>query len=224
MAVATAPGLELHDDASLLERARVALKSLWILKDENEDPFYARLLHLSMDRSTYERLAVRLRETDEGRRLLDERRTVPGDLGLDELEKLPEGTLGHAWARYYRDQGIHPFSFDFEVADDADYLTKRYRETHDIHHVVTGYGIDPLGEIELQAFYYGNLGFRHAALIVSTWTFAQFGYIGLTQVPDSFRRLLRAYRRGKAAPPILGVHFDEMWERRVSAITAEVCP
>lgn len=212
----------LSPDASTLERFRVAVRALFVLKDENDDPHWARLLHLAMDEDTYGRLASTMRGSADGRTLLDERRTIPEGVTLDSLAALPDGTLGQRWVTYYRDQGIQPFTFDFAVEDDAHFLAKRYRETHDIHHLITGYGIDPLGEVELQAFYWGNLGFRHAALIVFAWVLgAQFKYLPLRRVPESLRRIRRAYRRGKASRMILAVPFDRMWGRPVVEIAAE---
>jgi ubiquinone biosynthesis protein COQ4 len=53
---------------------------------------------------------------------------------------------------------ISPFESSYPVRNDAEYLAKRYREVHDIVHFVTGYGTDPIGELELQAFVVGTLG------------------------------------------------------------------
>jgi ubiquinone biosynthesis protein Coq4 len=36
--------------------------------------------------------------------------------------------------------------------DDISYITLRRSQTHDIHHVVTGFATDPAGELGLQAF------------------------------------------------------------------------
>ena len=39
-----------------------------------------------------------------------------------------------------------------KVADDASYIMLRLRQSHDIWHVVTGFGTDKVGEIALKAF------------------------------------------------------------------------
>ena len=201
----------------------MGVRSLIVLKDNMADPEWARLLHLSFDRETYERLAARMRLDADGRELLDERRTIAEDTSLDELAQLPPETLGHAYAAYYREHAIEPFSFEFGLEGDADFLNKRYRETHDIHHIVTGYGIDDLGEVELQAFYVGNLGLRHAALIALVYPpvhLVRHGPRGLGAVVG---RLRAAYRRGKDSRMLLGVPFDERWDEPVAALTAELC-
>ena len=220
----TAHPQDLPPDASWFARIRTGLHALWVLKDENADPYYARIFHLSFDRDTYAQLADRLRRTGEGRRLLDERRTIPGaNVDLDTLASLPEGTLGHRYARHFAENSIEPFTFEFPLRDDADFLNKRYRETHDIHHLITGYGIDPIGEIELQAYYAGNLGFRHAALIMVVSLPVGFKHGGLAGVRDYVRRMRAAYRRGKSSRPVLEVPFDELWALPVAEIAERYC-
>jgi ubiquinone biosynthesis protein COQ4 len=213
---------DLRPDASVFTRLRVGIEALAVLKDDMANPVYARRLHLAFDRETYVRLAEKMRKTAEGRRILDERRTLPG-IDLDALAALPEGTLGHEYARYFRSRGIEPFTFEFRLADDADFLNKRYRETHDIHHMITGYGNDDLGEVELQAFYVGNLHLLHAALIAVTWIPVQIARGAVFEIPGSVRRLRAAYRRGKRSRMLLGVSFDELWDRPVSELARELC-
>lgn len=220
---ATGPRPTLPKDPSLWARVRVGVQSLIVLKDDMANPYYARLLHMSFDCDTYARLAERMRQTEDGRRLLDERATIPGDVAIDTLARLPEGTLGRTYADYFRANGIDPFTFEFPLADDADFLNKRYRETHDIHHMVTGYGIDDLGEVELQAFYFGNLGFRHAALIAAVYLPYHLKRSGLRGFRSTLGRLRAAYRRGKASPMLLGVRFDELWEQPLTSIAERVC-
>lgn len=220
----TSPSLELPPNASIFTRLRVGLHALSILKDDQGNPHYARLLHLAFDRDRYAQLAKTMRKTPDTRRLLDERRTIPGEgVTLESLSELPVGTLGHAFAHYFDAEGITPFSFEYPIEDDADFLNKRYRETHDIHHIVTGYGIDPDGEVELQAYYFGNLGLRNAAFITFISLPHKIKTDGVRGLRGYVARLKAAYRRGRASPNILGVRFDEMWDRPVAEITKDVC-
>lgn len=56
----------------------------------------------------------------------------------------PPGSLGHAWAQHLDDNGLKPFDYG-----------PRRQQLHDGVHVLTGYGTDPLGEAEVQAFLLG---------------------------------------------------------------------
>jgi len=211
-------------DASLLTRISLGFQALKKAGENPANPDYARLLHLSFDEDTYAKRAEMLRQTPRGRKLLEERKTVPGEgLSLEDLSNMPEGTLGHAFASYFEDNGIEPFSYEYPVLSDGEFLYKRYRETHDIHHILTGYGIDPLGEIELQAYYWSNLGLRHAAIIslVSLpYAIVQDGIGGLETY---VKRIRAAFRRGKASPNILAIEFEGLWETPVSELSQRFC-
>ena len=72
---------------------------------------------------------------------------------LEVLLKLPEDSLGFAYASHMRTANLDPeFYRKVELQDDSSYLALRMRQTHDIWHTVTGFGTDPVGEIGLQAF------------------------------------------------------------------------
>lgn len=219
------PTTILPQNASMLRRVWVALNSLRILKDDPANPDYAWALHISLDDGTYARLGRQLREKPEGRQLLEARPTVPGDVDLDTLARLPEGTLGHAFAHSFRANGIQPFTYEYPVESDGDYLYKRYRETHDIHHLITRYGIDEVGELELQAFYVGNLGLRHAALIAAfsvPYVLFKRG-LDFRAMREDFGRLRAAYRRGKQSHNLLTVPYAELWSTPVSELTERFC-
>ena len=69
---------------------------------------------------------------------------VPPIVDMTALRALPQGTLGHAWVQHLDDTGLEPFSEG-----------PRRLQLHDGLHVLTGYGTDPVGEAEVQAFLIG---------------------------------------------------------------------
>jgi ubiquinone biosynthesis protein COQ4 len=217
--------LSLPDNASLFTRLRVATQCLEVLKHDPANNICGPLLNVCLDLNVYASLAQRLQRSEEGRRMLSERPSLQGKtLDLDALERLPEGTLGHGFARYFRDNKISPFETTFEIRNDVDFIGMRYRETHDLLHVVTGYGTDVVGEMELQAYALGNLGIRTAVLILL------FGTFELLKVPRSgvgraeyVRRLWAAYHRGRASQQFLDFWFEHHWETPVTTLRARLC-
>ncbi|MGV3619294.1 MAG: Coq4 family protein [Archangium sp.] len=204
-----------------ISRLITALKCLSVLKDEAANPELAWKLHVAMDDRRYEALGVELAKSNP--KLFEERRTVPTpELTLEKLAEYPEGTLAKVFSGYFQKNGIFPFTYEYPVQSNADVLYKRYRETHDIHHMLTGYGIDDFGEIEIQAFYIANLGLRHARLIVF------FGVPYLIVQQRSFskviNRLVAAYRRGKKARNMLTLPYEDMWGVPVKELTETYCP
>jgi ubiquinone biosynthesis protein COQ4 len=108
-----------------------------------------------------------------GRALFDAKRAIDSrTVDLDALARLPEGTLGHAYATFMQKHGLTPDVFDNPPDDVADpraaYVIQRMRQTHDLWHVVTGAETDPAGEIALQAFTYAQVGAASAGILVRT--------------------------------------------------------
>jgi ubiquinone biosynthesis protein COQ4 len=218
-----APNLTLPANASILTRIRTSVRALEILSDDPGNPYYGPLVNVCMDSETYAKLASAWRESPEGRRLLEERPTLQGrELDLEALAKLPEGTLGHEFMRYFRDNGIEPFVTAFPINSDVDYLGKRYRETH-LFHVITGYSTDEAGEMELQAFVLGNLGVRQAILILAYSLPRRIQAKGLKGFGAYLRRLRAAYRRGQRSRELLSVRYERLWDQPVSALTELLC-
>jgi ubiquinone biosynthesis protein COQ4 len=217
--------LSLPDNPSLFTRLRVAYQCLEVLKHEPTNPNCGQLLNVCLDLNVYASLVQQFQRSEEGRRMLSERPSLQGkDLDLAALERLPEGTLGHEFARYYRDNKISPFETTLELKSDIDFIGKRYRETHDLLHVLTGYGTDIVGEMELQAWALGNLGIRTAAFILLYSTLEHF------KVPQSgvgrseyLRRVRAAYHRGRASQQFLGFRFEDHWETPVATLRARLC-
>jgi ubiquinone biosynthesis protein COQ4 len=217
--------LSLPDNASLFTRLRVATQCLQVLKHDPANPTCGQLINICLDLNVYASLVQQLQRSEEGRRLLSERPSLQGkELDLSALERLPEGTLGHEFARYFRDNKISPFETTLELKNDIDFIGKRYRETHDVLHLMTGYATDVVGEMELQAYALGNLGIRTAVLILLFGTLEHF------KVPQSgvgraeyLRRLKAAYQRGRASKQFLDFWFEHHWETPVATLSARLC-
>ncbi|MET0384936.1 MAG: Coq4 family protein [Polyangiales bacterium] len=204
-------GLYLPENAGWFTRLRVAVRALRVLEKQPDDSVAAPLLTASLDGDTFAKLVAELENTAEGRLLLRDRPSLQkGTIDLDVLQALPRDTLGHAFARYYADNGIAPFESPYVVRNDVDFAVKRFRETHDLVHVVTGYGTDALGEMELQAFLVGNLGLRTSILIL---TFAALlRPHGLPPIWKYTDKLKRAYRRGRESEKVVRHHYERFWE------------
>ena len=136
---------------------------------------------------------------------------------LSALLELPQHTLGYAYSAFLTSRGLTPEVFvpPREVHDERlRYIAQRLRQTHDLWHVVTGYDTDVQGEIELQAFTYGQLRTPFAFFVAlgGVLKARNGGRLSLA------RRVLRAYRRGRAAKPF----SYRAWERRFESPIADV--
>lgn len=81
------------------------------------------------------------------------------EIDIQELSKLPEHTLGKAYARHIINQGFDPEAF-VTPNNNEDWVGKRLALGHDIHHVIAGFDGTPIGEFGLAAYVlvqYGNM-------------------------------------------------------------------
>ena len=149
-------------------------------------------------------------ETEEGARGLAERPRT-GRIDLDALSQLPEGTLGHAFAAHMRALGLDPDALPSrEAKTDMEWISAHLYETHDIWHVITGFGADRAGELGLQAFYAAQFPSRIAVGILT------MGFVNtlLLEFDDSDRRMdaiVRGWVMGRRARRIIGVDWKALW-------------
>ena len=137
----------------------------------------------------------------------------PKAIDLSELQTLPDGTLGRCYADQLISQGITPDALidPSPVSNDADYITHRLRETHDIIHVLTGFGIDGDSELGLQGF---NLAQTRSPLAVML-IFG--GMLAALQDDEPLAPMLRAMARGFQlgldADLVIAHKLEEGWDR-----------
>jgi ubiquinone biosynthesis protein COQ4 len=125
----------------------------------------------------YHKEAKAFLQSEQGRKLLERGENLP-DL-LDDHAKLwamPAGSLGRAYVEFMEREGLtanglvqESDKFEDEVTvynDQIKWFLDRMRDTHDMNHILTGYGRDPLGEQCVLAFSYSqnhSLGFYFIA-------------------------------------------------------------
>lgn len=111
--------------------------------------------------------ARRFLSSDEGRRIRAAEPYLPPMLDDHEaLRRMPKGSLAHAYCDFMEREGLSAQGLVDEYArfadgrpqyvDQIEWYYNRSRDTHDLLHVLTGYGRDALGEQCVLAFTYGQ--------------------------------------------------------------------
>lgn len=120
----------------------------------------------------FKQIAKQFWETAKGKEMLQSKLRLVDMLDdHDSIKQLPQGTVGRAYVDFMEREGLSAAGLEAEYArfEDAstnydDVLTRygdRLRDTHDMLHILTGYGRDALGEQCVLAFTYAqnrNLG------------------------------------------------------------------
>lgn len=151
------------------------------------------------------------------------RRARVGGIDLEALAKLPDGTLGRAYADHMITLGLDPYFYPKRIVKtDADYVRASLEEAHDIWHVLTGFATDVPGELGLQAFYAAQLkvGFLPPILLAAGMLNAAFFDLG--DVGARIDAVSRGWRMGRQARPLFGLPWGEMWVRPIAEVRAEL--
>lgn len=145
---------------------------------------------------------------------LMESRYLGPEIDLGVLSKLPQGTLGHTYATVMNTLGFDPNFFrQREIEADEDWLTMRLRKTHDIVHVITGFGPTggELGVLSIQAV---QIGYPMCV----TLQVASFG-LAFKRQPERLSDLTRQSARGMAMalemPPLIAQRWEDGWDKPI---------
>jgi len=147
------------------------------------------------------------------------------EVDFDGLRRLPSDTLGGAYVRHLDRNRLtvytDPTSDRFIDDPDVRYLIHRYRQTHDIWHVLVGLGTQGHEEVLLHAFIFGLLRLPNSAMIVAL---GGLKHLLLERRWDALRHTLRdAYRSGKAASPLLMVRWEDHWATSLEDVRKRYC-
>ena len=158
--------------------------------------------------------------TRDGARLYAEQRAIDSrTVDLDALARLPEGTLGHAYAHFLRSRGFTPEVFDAPPSEVTDprtrYVIQRLRQTHDLWHVVTGHDTNPAGEIALQAFTFAQVRAPSALILALVGTLR-----GAREVPELPREVAAAFRAGARAERLAAFPWEDHWASPLADVRA----
>jgi len=173
------------------------------------------------------RLLARMQRDRHGRRLLAAKPDLLQRLlDREALAAMPDGSVGRAYLTFIEREGITAdglvqASHDGDARgwhdreDDFGFIAKRLRDTHDLWHVLTGYGGDVLGEVALLAFSAAQTGNRGVAFIATMAVLR-------TADRDVAKMVASAFIDGKKAAWLPGLGFEELLVRPLDEVRREL--
>ena len=219
MTASLAPAV-VADDLPLLDTARPKPRydfpKAWhhfkeLIKDKENTAEVAPIFEALPWRGVYE-AATAFLSTERGQAL---RKAEPSLVEIlddhEALRKLPEGTLAHVYCDFMEREGLSAQGLADELDkyrrpdqyfnDQADWYFRRMRDTHDLMHILSGFGRDALGEQCVLAFTYSQQpALAHLFL----------GYAGAYEIKRRmktrapiFGAVREAQRMGRACPRLI---------------------
>ena len=134
----------------------------------------------------------------------------------DILRRMPKGSVAHAYCDFMEREGLSAAGLVEEAeklgnpkyGDLVEWFAFRSRDTHDLMHILTGYGRDGLGEQCVLLFTHGQSP-SHGHLLI--------GYAGALHIKKITRSKApvlkacrQAHRTGKVCPPLVGLSIREL--------------
>jgi ubiquinone biosynthesis protein COQ4 len=144
-------------------------------------------------------------------------------IDLEKLSQYPKGSFGREYADHMKANQLKPFNVSPHLDEIAkrNVFALRYVVTHDIFHVLLGFDTSYAGEIGVLAFaaeqnYSPSLktGLKLARVL--------YPLLAPFQIKAIFANVRKGRELGKNAKFLLGVRFEEYWERPLSEVKAEL--
>ena len=188
-----------------------------LLKDKEDTSHVFRIFEALPHKSFMPRVRE-LTLSEQGERLRAEEPYLPPILDDHEtLRKLPEGTVAHAYCDFMEREGLSAAGVVAEADklgrqkfdDLVQWFAFRSRDTHDLMHVLTGYGRDALGEQCVLLFTYGQQP-SHGHLLIGyagAWNIKKMA--GRSKAPV-YKAVRQAQRTGTACPALVGMSIREL--------------
>ena len=208
-------------EGRFLPRARLALRALRRLMKDPNDTEQVFVLSVAMSARHFPHMLALFLSDERGALLFNRRAAIDKkSVDYDALRALPSTTLGGAYARFLDDRGLDPDLFQAPpgMPPGIAYVAQRMRQTHDLWHVVTGYNSDIEGELQLLAFTYGQTGAPSMRLLSSLGTL----HYALRFGQFMFGKVFAGYRRGKRAPFMGNVVWEDMWHMPLAEVREQL--
>ncbi|MCA1992972.1 MAG: hypothetical protein LDL41_13185 [Coleofasciculus sp. S288] len=143
-------------------------------------------------------------------------------IDLEKLHQYPKDSFGYEYAHHMKANQLKPFNVSPELDEIAKHnvFALRYVITHDILHVLLGFDTSYAGEIGVLAFA-AEQNYSPSLKLSLKLAKVLYPILAPFQTKAIFTNICKGQELGKTAKFLLGVRFEEYWERPISEVKAE---
>ena len=206
-----------------------AFKALVALGKDNDDTTHVFKIVDALRGESERAPLARMKQTEIGRKIIDEDRSLIETLAdRESLRALPIGSLGREYLAFMEREGLSAEGLSDasiegyegrELDPELETFTTWARDSHDLWHVLTGYGRDPLGELCLLGVLYSQIRSPGTAFIA---------LLGLLQVPfeypgaPSVRAVIQGFHIGLRAESLMAQDWEALLPRPFEQVRSEL--
>ncbi|GFE67902.1 Coq4 family protein [Chroococcus sp. FPU101] len=155
---------------------------------------------------------------------------------LEAMLKMPKGSLGWTYAKVLSTLGYDPqfYRTPDHFENDAEYISFRVYKTHDLHHILTGFSLDNLGELGVisvttgQTAYPAFIFIALVSFLINFFKSEQLYNKELESTENAktlgyvFRLVNQGIDMGQAAKPLFPIKLEEHLERPLDELRQEL--
>ncbi len=133
---------------------------------------------------------------------------------LNKLVQYPPDSLGYIYGKTMKARGLQAEDLyaDMPIYSEASYVEARLSQTHDIWHIVTGFGVSPTEEIGLQAFHLPQFPYPLAVSLLSSSMMSALLF-DPEQLPPLLDAIQTGWAMGKNAKSFFAQKWEQAWEK-----------
>jgi ubiquinone biosynthesis protein COQ4 len=197
-----------------------AFRALLALANDNDDTTHVFKIVEALRGDSEKKSLARMKETRIGRRIIEEDRSLLTVLAdRERLRSLADGSLGQVYLSFMEKEGLSADGLaeasvdgygESKLDPELRTFTTWARDSHDLWHVLTGYGRDPLGELCLLAVLYSQIESRGTGFIA---------LLGLLQISMEYpgapaiRAVIQGFQIGRNAESMMAQDWERLLEQ-----------
>jgi len=202
-----------------------ALRSGWLLTRDLTRTMDAAVVQIAYSRSKWNRSAAHwdqitatMSEDPVVAEAIRSRKRV-GRLDIKAMLALPENTLGRQFADHVVRTNIQlGLLKPFPIEKDSEYMFVHFVETHDIWHVVSGFGVDDLGEAGIIGFSAAQFASAPHFALVAGIVFLNAAFREPTTFGPRMEAMTRGWQMGCQARTLVGADWASLWDKPLSEV------
>lgn len=158
-----------------------------------------------------------IRQTDVARQAFENRLQIsPWD--WDHIAGGDDNSLGKHFVNFLLDNNIHPDKLPMpDISDDFSYAIAYLTETHDIMHVLMGYGTDLDSELGLIAFFSAQIASPFYLMLISG-SLLNAAFYERGRMNSRMAQISQGWRMGNKADKLFGINWNDYWHTDIDEV------